>query len=172
MITAKMELRRTVIRILLVGEKPRQARPASRGEQAKKAYASRRAESSLADWLPTAHCSHNLNIPNDLQRSSPKTLPGAVFVKWRNLVVAAALLFAACKDSSGPSARNVSLAPNGGTDQFGAVNNQLAEPLQVIVTDPVTKRTLERITVTWKVVQGAGASVSPVTSVTGADGVA
>lgn len=87
---------------------------------------------------------------------------------WLSVLVG----LAGCKDSSGPSPRNVSLAVNGGTDQFGTVNSPLAEPLQVVVTDPVTKETRENITVTWRVSAGTGASVTPATSVTGPDGVA
>ena len=93
-------------------------------------------------------------------------------MKRSKLIIGTVLLLAACRESTGPSARSVSLAANGGTDQYGTVNNVLAEPLQAIITDPVTKRPLENITVTWKVTQGSGATLNPVTGKTGPDGIA
>jgi uncharacterized protein (TIGR03437 family) len=87
------------------------------------------------------------------------------------LLLTAGVLAGCSKDSTAPDER-VSISAQSGTVQFGVASNTLAEPLQAIVTDPVTKRPLSDITVTWRIVQGSGATLTPPTSTTGSNGVA
>ncbi|HEY0306452.1 MAG TPA: IPT/TIG domain-containing protein [Longimicrobiales bacterium] len=76
------------------------------------------------------------------------------------------------ENGTGPDDDRVSLAVQSGDGQFAAPGQTVLDPLQVIVTDPVSKDPLENVAVTWSVVSGNGAVVTPPTSNTNEDGVA
>ncbi len=79
---------------------------------------------------------------------------------------------AACgENGTGPDDDSVNVAVQSGDAQFGAPS-QVLDPLQVIVTDPVSEEPLENVTVTWQIVTGNGALVTPSQSTTDEEGVA
>jgi hypothetical protein len=79
----------------------------------------------------------------------------------------------ACGESgTGPADNSVTVAVQSGDAQFGAPSQPVLDPLQVIVTDPVSREPLENITVTWQVVTGNGALLTPAQSTTDEEGVA
>lgn len=79
----------------------------------------------------------------------------------------------ACRENgTGPDDDNVTLAVQSGDAQFGAPGQTVLDPLQVIVTDAVSEDPVENVTVTWRVVTGSGAVVTPAQSTTNDDGVA
>ena len=81
------------------------------------------------------------------------------------------LALGACGESTGPSDSRVSVSVQSGDGQFGIASGTLAEPLQVIVTDPVTKQPKDGVTVQWRVVTGTGAVLLPAATETGQDGI-
>lgn len=84
-----------------------------------------------------------------------------------------ALFAIACGDGgTGPSENKVSIAVLSGDAQFTTAGAAVLDPLQVVVTNPVSKEPVEAATVTWQVVTGSGAVVTPATSVTDENGVA
>jgi hypothetical protein len=84
------------------------------------------------------------------------------------------LFAAACGDGggTGPDDDRVSLAIQSGDAQFGTANSNVADPLQVIITDPVTEEPVANALVTWQIVAGNGATVTPAQSATDANGIA
>ena len=83
------------------------------------------------------------------------------------------MLFAGCGgDSTGPGDGGVNVAVQSGDGQFGTPSAQLADPLQVIVTDPVSKAPQSGVTVTWSIVDGSGGTLTTTTSTTTAAGIA
>ena len=76
------------------------------------------------------------------------------------------------ENGTGPRDDSVTLAVQSGDGQFGAPSQDVLDPLQVIVTDPVSDEPLENVTVTWVVTSGNGAIVSPSQSATNDEGVA
>jgi hypothetical protein len=83
------------------------------------------------------------------------------------------LVASACGDGgTGPDDNRVALAIQGGDAQFGTASNNLADPLQVIITDPVTEEPVANAVVTWQIVAGNGATVTPAQSPTDANGIA
>src|SRR5687768_16445119 len=91
---------------------------------------------------------------------------------WRLLALAFGVLgTGACREPTAPDEK-VSITAQAGDGQYATSASTLADPLQVIVTDPVTKRAVGGITVEWRVVQGNGASILPSSSVTRDDGIA
>ena len=89
------------------------------------------------------------------------------------LAAAVAAFGAACGDGgTGPGDNALNLAVQSGDQQFGAPSLPLADPLQVIVTDPISELPRENVTVTWTVVSGTGATLLPASTVTDANGVA
>ena len=95
---------------------------------------------------------------------------GQLLTRKFGFALVLALGTACSSDTSGPENRT-SIAVNGGNAQYGTQSGALAEPLQVIVTDPVSKEPKANVTVTWRVANGAGATITP-TSQTGDDGIA
>ena len=85
------------------------------------------------------------------------------------LLVAA--LLAGCSETTDPPADDpvIAQATISGDDQTGVVSRALAQPIRVIVTQD--GEPLAGSTVTWAA-DGAGASVSPTTSTTDAQGIA
>lgn len=82
-----------------------------------------------------------------------------------------AMVAACAGEASGPPAPLVSISVQAGASQFGTINATLAEPLQVIVLDPSSKRPVENAVIEWRVVSGLGGSVSGDTK-TGSNGIA
>lgn len=91
---------------------------------------------------------------------------------WKQLTagLVAATLVAAC-DDGGPE-RRFNIAKQGGDEQFGGISATLEDPLQVVVTDASTHEPVPDVTVTWRVVAGAGAVVTPTSSRTDSSGIA
>ncbi|MGQ0560364.1 MAG: IPT/TIG domain-containing protein [Gemmatimonadota bacterium] len=87
------------------------------------------------------------------------------------ILALAALLNACGGDSTGPDEDSSSIAAQTNEVYFGTRNSTLLEPLQAIVTDPVTKLPKRGVTVSWQVVEGTG-TLTAVTSVTDGSGVA
>ncbi|HUP90115.1 MAG TPA: IPT/TIG domain-containing protein, partial [Longimicrobiales bacterium] len=84
-------------------------------------------------------------------------------------------LSAACGTSdggTGPAATTYNLAIQSGDAQFGTKSGALVEPLQVVLSDAVTKSPVSGVVVTWSIVEGTGASLSTTTSSTNSAGVA
>lgn len=91
----------------------------------------------------------------------------------RHCGLMAAIALAACGgDTTGPGSTQYAVAVQTGDLQFGTRNAALADPLQVIVTDPSSKAPQKDVTVTWSITQGTGATLSTTTSVTNSKGVA
>jgi hypothetical protein len=84
----------------------------------------------------------------------------------------AAALGACTRDSTGNGDSNVTVTVLSGDGQFGTANGTLLDQLRVVVVDNDTKRPAENVTVRWSVVAGSGASVTPVSTTTGANGIA
>jgi hypothetical protein len=96
-------------------------------------------------------------------------------MNFRHFVSSALLItaLAACGDGgTGPADDSVAVAIQSGDAQFGVPGAALGSPLQVVVTDPVTRDPLENITITWAIVTGGGAAITPAQSVTNDQGVA
>ncbi|MGQ0814535.1 MAG: IPT/TIG domain-containing protein [Gemmatimonadota bacterium] len=74
-------------------------------------------------------------------------------------------------DGTGPDDGGFAIAAQTNETQFGSRNARLPKPLQVIVTDPVTKQPQEDVAVSWRVVEGSATMVAA-TSTTNDDGVA
>ncbi len=86
---------------------------------------------------------------------------------------AAALLLvviAACGESTGPDRHDYTISLASGDRQFGAVGNELPEPLVVKVTN--AGEPAEDVKLEWKVVQGSGATVMPVSGGSDSHGMA
>src|SRR5688500_1886046 len=93
-------------------------------------------------------------------------------VNTRLMVLACGVLWAAgCREATAPE-QKVSITPQAGDAQYATSAGSLADPLQVIVTDPITKRAVGGITVEWRIAQGNGASLNPTSSVTQDNGIA
>lgn len=90
----------------------------------------------------------------------------------RKLIAFVAVLFAACGDTTGPGENSVSVAVQSGDGQFGTPGGPVLDPLQVIVTDPVSKDPVEGASVTWQLVTGSGAVLAPATTTTDENGIA
>lgn len=89
------------------------------------------------------------------------------------VALACAGMLAGCKDGgTGPGNTSYAVIVQSGNGQFGARNATLAEPLQVLVTDPNTRKPQKGITVEWSIVQGTGAALTTTTSTTNSVGVA
>ncbi len=89
---------------------------------------------------------------------------------------AAVLLVGACSGDSGTGpkqeAPKYNLSIQSGDQQIGVQGERLSQPLQVVVSDAQTEEPVGSVDVTWSVVSGAGASVSPAISTTNSSGVA
>ncbi len=93
---------------------------------------------------------------------------------WIALALVVPLAAAACGDggTTPPAPKHYDIAIEGGDAQFGLAGTELAQPLQVVVSDPQTALPQKGVTVSWSVSAGDGASVDPTTSVTDSTGVA
>jgi hypothetical protein len=76
------------------------------------------------------------------------------------------------KDVADTGTVRVELFAAAGDGQFGLANGALADELRVIAIDPRNGRGVADVEIEWRVVEGAGASLSPATSSTDEDGVA
>ncbi len=84
-----------------------------------------------------------------------------------------ALIVAACGgDTTEPAPRRVTIVAGAGDAQFGSPGQPLADPLAALVVDASSGRAVENAVVRWRVVSGAGASLSPGSSSTDGRGVA
>jgi hypothetical protein len=94
----------------------------------------------------------------------------------RSLVGSTVLLaiFSACggDGGTGPGDSSVNVAIQSGDAQYGVPSNTLLDPLQVVVTDPVSRDPKANIAITWQIVSGSGAIVNPAQSITDDNGVA
>ncbi len=97
-------------------------------------------------------------------------------MNFRSLVASTVLMVAisACggDGGTGPGDGSVNIAIQSGDQQYGVPSNLLLDPLQVVVTDPVTKAPMANVAITWAVVSGSGAFVTPPQSITDDEGVA
>ena len=80
-------------------------------------------------------------------------------------------LVACTKDATGPADKN-SITVQAGDGQFVTRNATLSEPLQVIVTDPTSKRPRSGVKVDWRITEGSGASLTQTSSTTDNKGIA
>ncbi|MEO5511562.1 MAG: IPT/TIG domain-containing protein [Longimicrobiales bacterium] len=78
---------------------------------------------------------------------------------------------AGCRDPGGLDNPRTTIAVLAGDGQFGTAGANLADPIQVEVTDAVTHEPRSGITVNWQVTDGNG-TVTPVTSTTDTRGIA
>lgn len=77
-----------------------------------------------------------------------------------------------CGDGgTGPEEGGFSVAAQTGETQFGVRGAALPDPLQVVVTDPVSKKPQDHVAVTWRVVSGS-ATLSAASTFTTTGGVA
>ncbi len=91
----------------------------------------------------------------------------------RRLGLGLLMAVAACGgDGTGPDDNSVTVAVQSGDQQFGAPSEQLLDPLQVVVTDPVSDEPVQGVSITWQVVTGGAAVVTPAQSNTDENGVA
>lgn len=79
---------------------------------------------------------------------------------------------AGCRESTAPAGVNVEIRVAAGDGQFGVPATNLADPLQVMVTNAITRKPVKNVPVTWRIVQGNGASVTPIRATTDGEGVA
>ncbi len=86
-------------------------------------------------------------------------------------VVAAAVSITACGDPSGPRGGRA-IAILGDPPRFGLVDTQLEAPFRVVVTRKNDGEPIANASVSWRVVQGSGASLDPATSLTDSSGIA
>lgn len=87
------------------------------------------------------------------------------------LLVCAAV-FAACGDGTGPAAGSVNVTARTGDAQFGTSGATLPEQLQVVVTDPSSKKIKSGVLVQWRIAEGSGAALTPTSSTTNSQGIA
>jgi hypothetical protein len=92
-------------------------------------------------------------------------------VQKLSVALLCALIITACKEGTGPSQASYSIAVLSGDGQFGTRSSRLLDPLQVVVTDPVSKDPVSDVQVQWRMLSGAG-TLSAVTSTTDSKGVA
>jgi hypothetical protein len=80
---------------------------------------------------------------------------------------------AACGgDVIDPADNAVTVAVQSGDDQFGTPSGVVLDPLQVVVTNPVSDEPMENISISWVVVSGSAAVVTPAQSTTDENGIA
>lgn len=88
------------------------------------------------------------------------------------LAAVAAGLSGCGEDASGPQAREVRLVAGGGAAQFGSPGQVLADSFAVLVVDATSGRPVDDITVRWRIVSGAGATLTAASTVSDGSGVA
>jgi hypothetical protein len=87
-------------------------------------------------------------------------------------LLASLAVFAACGDGTGPASGSVNVTVRTGDAQFGTSGATLSEQLQVIVTDPSSKKVKSGVQVQWRIAEGSGAALTPTSSTTNAQGIA
>lgn len=93
--------------------------------------------------------------------------------RWLPLGLLSGLCFVSCtKDTTAPSSSPVRLAVVEGADQFVLPGQTATVLLGVQATHPTTGRPVTDVEVTWRVVEGSGAVLSPTTVTTDEVGVA
>lgn len=93
------------------------------------------------------------------------TLAGAFLV--------ATLVLASCGDgATDPSSAEYMIEVEAGDGQLGGIDGQPPDPLEARVTDAQTGEPVEDVYVSWRVIEGAGASVLTATTGTDSTGVA
>ncbi len=80
----------------------------------------------------------------------------------RRLLTGIAAACLACGDGAGPDDPRVTIAVADGNDQLGVPNESLEFPLQALVVDESRGTAMEDVAVTWRIVSGSGASVTPI----------
>lgn len=95
-------------------------------------------------------------------RSAP---PGA------RLAALLLVTLAACGDPAGPGNGGLTLSVRSGDAQFGSPGMALLDPFEVVVLDR-RQEPVPGATVTWRILEGAGATLNPTTSTTDSSGVA
>lgn len=102
-------------------------------------------------------------MPNRHQRRRPTALA---------LVAGALLLATSCDDEPSGPRQGYTIRVQSGDDQFAGFDQELEEPLRVIVENAATGDPVPGVSVDWSIVEGNGAGLSAEASATGADGVA
>lgn len=87
------------------------------------------------------------------------------------VAVAAASLSASCGDPSGP-AQNRTIAIEGDYPRLGPAGGSLEAPFRVRVTGGRSGGPIAKVNVSWRVVQGSDATISPVSTLTDTAGIA
>ncbi|HEX6940848.1 MAG TPA: IPT/TIG domain-containing protein [Longimicrobiales bacterium] len=85
---------------------------------------------------------------------------------WGSLLLA----LAGCGDGTGPATATYVIEAVGAVEQIGEVGQSLPEPFEARVTD--AGEPVEGVSVSWEIVAGDGAVLSPASSSTDADGIA
>ncbi|HET9985412.1 MAG TPA: IPT/TIG domain-containing protein [Longimicrobiales bacterium] len=95
------------------------------------------------------------------------------WLPWRREAAVGALLLAACGEPgpTTPRPRDLVIGVQGGDAQLGGPSAPVERPLQVVVRDVTKHAPVAGVTITWQVVEGAGALVTP-SSTTDSTGVA
>ncbi|MBX6363731.1 MAG: IPT/TIG domain-containing protein [Gemmatimonadetes bacterium] len=95
------------------------------------------------------------------------------WIRRRHAAVFGTLLLAACGEGgpTTPRPRDLVIGVQGGDAQIGGPSAPVEQPLQVVVRDVTRGAPVAGITITWRVVEGAGAVVTP-SSVTDSAGIA
>jgi hypothetical protein len=105
-----------------------------------------RAVAMLAASCPSPPATHAYRVRSRVVTPIPRRVLPAV----------ALLALIACGDGTGPDVPRVELAAAAGDRQFGEAGATLEEPLQVTVSDAATRRPVDGVDVSWRVVSGAG----------------
>ncbi len=83
-----------------------------------------------------------------------------------------ALVLAGCRDGTGNPNKDAIIAVQGGDNQVWGPGLQLPKPLQVVVTNSASHAPMKGVLVTWRVTQGAGASLTAINTLTDTAGIA
>jgi len=86
--------------------------------------------------------------------------------------LAALLAAAGCGDATGPGRVERTIEVFGDPPRFGPPGTPLAAPFRVRVTERSSGKPVRGVTVTWRVVQGPGATVMPPSTITDSAGLA
>ncbi|HUH11666.1 MAG TPA: IPT/TIG domain-containing protein [Longimicrobiales bacterium] len=92
--------------------------------------------------------------------------------RWAMGALTLAALAGCDGGSTEPEPADRVIAIQGGDAQVAVIGQEAIEPLQVVVSDAATEEPVVDATVTWEVVAGTGAGVSPATTRTDSSGVA
>ena len=86
--------------------------------------------------------------------------------------IAASFLVASCDDEPSGPQQGYTIRVQSGDDQFAGFNQELENPLRVIVENAQTGDPVSGVAVEWSLVEGSGADLAPISSTTDASGIA